>query len=191
MERLNLLAVELMNCRKRGNRLTLECVLESARILDEAKTLAGAGFGKWLTEQARMDRATAYRHLGVARFVRQHVALMRQIATLSLAKIYALSALDSDIALQLLTGRLKLSAPLDLINDVQFRREFRQLFPPKQKRRTREHVYQSAASALTRAAKAVQEASRVVRAMTPLQRHKIELKIHALEKLISGWKGVA
>ena len=36
MERLNVLAVQLMNCRKRGNRLTLEWVLESARILAEA-----------------------------------------------------------------------------------------------------------------------------------------------------------
>src|SRR5262245_24691880 len=104
MERLNVLAVQLMNCRKRGNRLTLEGVLESARILSEAKSLAGAGFGKWLLEQARMDRATAYRHLGVARFVKQHVALTRQIATLSLAKIYALSALNSAEAVRVLTG---------------------------------------------------------------------------------------
>lgn len=191
MERLNVLAVELMNCRKRGNRMTLDCVLESARILGEAKSLAGTGFGKWLTEQARMDRATAYRHLGVARFVKQHVALTRQIATLSLAKIYAISTLDSDTAVRILTGRVKFSAPLDLICDVQFRREFREMFPPKQKRRTRQHVYQAAASALTRAAKAVQEASRVVRAMTPMQRRRIELKIQALARLISGWKGVA
>lgn len=191
MERLNVLAVQLMNCRKRGNRLTLGSVLESARILAEAKSLAGAGFGKWLVDQARMDRATAYRHLGVGRFVKEHVALTRQIATLSLAKIYAISTLDSATAVRILTGQLKFSAPLDLICDVQFRREFREMFPPKQKRRTRQHVYQSAASALSRATKAVQEASRVVRAMTPLQRHKIELKIQALGTLISGWKGVA
>jgi hypothetical protein len=191
MERLNVLAVQLMNCRKRGNRLTLECVVESARILAEAKALAGAGFGTWLADQARMDRATAYRHLGVGKFVREHVALTRQIATLSLAKIYAISTLDSATAVRILTGQLKFSVSLEEISDVQFRREFRELFPPRQKRRTRQHVYQSAASALSRAAKAVQEASRVVRAMTPLQRRKIELKIHALGKLISGWKGVA
>jgi hypothetical protein len=144
MERLNVLAVELMNCRKRGNKMTLECVLESGRILGEAKRLAGSGFGKWLTEQARMDRATAYRHLGVARFAKQHVALTRQIATLSLAKIYAISTLDSDTAVRILTGLVKFSAPLDLICDVQFRREFREMYPPKQKRRTRQHLYQSA-----------------------------------------------
>jgi hypothetical protein len=71
MERLNELAVQLMNCRKRGNRLTLECVLQSARILSEAKSLAGKDFGAWLIEQARMDRATAYRHLGVSAPARQ------------------------------------------------------------------------------------------------------------------------
>ena len=191
MERLNVLAVELMNCRKRGNKMSLECVLESARILAEAKSLAGAGFGRWLAEQGRMDRATAYRHLGVSEFVRQHVALTRQIATLSMAKIYAISSLDSATAVRILTGHVKFSAPLDLICDVQFRREFREMFPPKQKRRTRQHVFQAAASALTRAAKAVQEASRVVRAMTPDQRRRIELKIQALSKLVSGWKGVA
>jgi len=191
MERLNELAVQLMNCRKRGNRLTLEWVLESARILSEAKSIAGAGFGRWLIEQARMDRATAYRHLGVARFVKQHVALTRQIATLSLAKIYAISGLNSAQAVRVLTGQIKFSAPLDLICDVQFRREFRNVFPPKAKRRSRLHVYQAAAGALSRAEKAVQEASRLVRTMTAVQRHKIESKIQALAKLISGWKNVA
>ena len=191
MERLNILAVQLMNCRKRGNKVTLEYVLESARILAEAKSLAGAGFGKWLVEQARMDRATAYRHLGVARFVKEHVALTRQIATLSLAKIYAISGLNSAQAVPVLTGKIKFSAPIDVICDVQFRREFRQLYPPKARRRTRLHVYQAAASALNRAERAVQEASRLVRTMTAVQRQKIENKIHALEKLISGWKNVA
>lgn len=191
MERLNALAVQLMNCRKRGNKLTLECVLESARILAEAKKIAGSGFGRWLTEQARMDRATAYRHLSVERFVRNHVALTRQIATLSLAKIYALSTLDSDRIVPILTGQVRFSAPLDLICDVQFRREFRQMYPPMAKRRTRQHCYQSASSALTRAERAVQEASRFVRTLTAAQRHKIEGKVQALSRLIAAWKGVA
>lgn len=191
MERLAHLAVQLVNCRKRGNKLTLECVLESARILSEAKTLAGVKFGAWLAEQARMDRATAYRHLGVARFVRDHVALTRPIATLSLAKIYALSAVDSAVAVRVLTGQIKFSAPLDLICDVQFRREFRQLFPARPPRHSRQHVYQAAAGALARAEQAVRHASGFVRSMTPDQRRKIEAKIHSLLKLISTWKGVA
>jgi len=191
MERLNVLAVQLMNCRKRGNRLTLDCILESARILSEAKTIAGAGFGRWLAEQARMDRATAYRHLAVARFAKQHVALMRQIATLSLTKVYALSALDSAAAVRILTGQIKFSAPLDLICDVRFRREFRQMFPPRVRRHTHRHAYQSASSALIRAEQAVRHASAFVGSMTAAQRHAIEHKIEALVRLIAAWKGVA
>ena len=191
MERLNSLAVQLMNCRKRGNRLTLECAMESARILAEAKSIAGSGFGTWLAEQARMDRATAYRHLGVARFLRGHVALMRQIATLSLTKIYALSGIDSALAVRVLTGQLKFSAPLETICDVQFRREFRRMFPPRVRRHTRHHVFQAAAGALARAEKAVRHASAFLRSMTADQRHRIEDKIQALVKLISDWRGVA
>ena len=191
MEKLTLLAVQLMKCRRRGNKLTLECILESARILTEAKSVAGSSFGHWLHTQARMDRATAYRHLAVARFAHEHVALMRQIATLSLVKVYALSGLDSAVAVRVLTGQIKFSAPLDLICDVAFRREFGQLFPSKARRHTRHHVFQSASSALTRAEKAVQEASSFVRSMTADQRRRIENKIHALVKLISAWKGVA
>lgn len=190
MERLAILAVQLMNCRKRGNKLTLECVLESARILAEAKTLAGPGFGSWLTEHAHMDRATAYRHLSVAQFAREHVALTRQIATLSLAKIYALSSIDSALATRYLMGEVKLSEPIDVISDVRFRKEFRERFPTK-KRHSRHHVFQAATSSLTRAARAVQEASRFIRSLTARQRQKIEIQIHALQKLISGWKGVA
>jgi hypothetical protein len=190
MERLALLAVQLSKCRKRGNKLTLECVLESARILTEAKNAAKRRFGQWLTEVAHMDRSTAGRYLRVATFVRQNGALMHQIATLSLAKIYALSAIDSALATRVLMGEIKLSEPLDVISDVRFRREFRERFPAR-KRHSRHHVFQAATSSLTRAARAVQEASPFVRSMTPGQRQKIEHQIQALVKLISGWKGVA
>lgn len=191
MERLNELAVQLMNCRKRGNKVTLECVLESARILAEAKAIAGPAFGIWLIERAHMDRATAYRHLAVARFVRTHVALTRQIATLSMAKIYAVSGLDSAQAVRVLTGQVRFSAPLEILCDVQFRREFRRLFPGKAPRHTREHVYRTASSALTRAVAAVQEATTLLRRMTAVQRHKIEAQIQMLVKLVGAWKGVA
>jgi hypothetical protein len=191
MDRLNLLAVQLTKCRRRGNKLTLESILESARILTEAKALPGGGFGKWLAEQARMDRATAFRHIGVARFVHQNVALMRQIATLGVAKVYALSAIDSALAIRILTGQTKFSAPLDLISDAQFRREFREKFPARSPRHTRQHVFQAMSSALTRAERAVQHASTFVRKLTAAQRSRIEQKVGALVKLISSWKVVA
>ena len=191
MERLSVLAVQLMNCRKRGNKLTLECVLESARILTEAKSIAGARFGTWLVREARMDRSTAYRHLAVGHFVRQHVALTRQIASLSLAKIYALSSADSTLAVRVLTGQIKFTAPIDLISDLQFRREFRGLVPARPRRLTPHHVFQSATSALTRAERAVQAAAKFARTMTPAQKTRLEQKVQALARLVSGWKGVA
>lgn len=191
MERLNELAEKLMNCRKRGNKLTLQCVLESARILEEAKGLAKNEFGRWLSTQVRMDRSTASRHLRVGRFVRKHGALMQQIATLGLAKIYALSSLDSGVAARVLTGHIRFSAALEDLSDLQFRREFHDMFPPQRRRHTRLHVYQSAASALTRAEKAVQHASAFLRRMTVSQRQRIVRRIHALVKLIAEWNRVA
>ena len=191
MDPLKELAVKLMNCRKRGNRLTLECVLESARILEEAKAIAKNSFGRWLSEQARMDRSTAGRHMRVARFIQKHGALMHQITTLGLAKIYALSSIDSGLAARVLTGQITFSAPLEEMGDLQFRREFREKFPPQKRRHTRTHVYQSTASALTRATKAVQNASLFLRRMTTSQRRMIVNRIHALVKLISTWNQVA
>jgi hypothetical protein len=191
METLADLAEELMECRKRGNKLTLECVLKSARILEKAKEIAEGGFGRWLTEQARMDRSTASRHMRVAQFVRKHGALMQQISTLSLAKVYALSALDSGTAARILTGHIKFSAPIDELCDVQFRREFSERFPVQRRKHTRLQVYQSTASALTRAVKAVQHASSFVRRMTPTQRQKLVNRMQALVRLISGWNQVA
>lgn len=191
MDRLNELAEKLMNCRKRGNKLTLECVLASARILEKAKAIAKGGFGRWLSEQAHMDRSTAGRHMRVARFVQKHGALMHQTATLGLAKIYALSSIDSGLAARILTGQITFSAPIDEICDVQFRREFLEKFPPKRPRHTREHVFQSTASALTRAEKAVRLASTFHQKMTPSQRHRIASRIRSLVKLIASWNRVA
>lgn len=191
MDKLNLLAVQLTKCRRRGNKLTLECILESARILAEAKSIARGDFGRWLAREAHMDPSTAGRHLRVAKFVRENCALMHNIATLSLAKVYALSGLDSAIALRLLTGQIKLSGPLELLSDVQFRKDLRTIVTPRTPKHTRQHVYQAASSALSRAQRAVQHASTFLRSMTAGQRHKIESQIQTLVRLISGWKGVA
>jgi hypothetical protein len=191
MDPLQELAVRLMNCRKRGNRLTLECILESARFLGEAKEIAKKGFSRWLIEQGHMDISTANRHLRVARFIRKHGALMPQIATLGIAKIYALSALDSGAAARILSGHIKFSAPIEELSDLEFRHEFKEKFPAERRTHTRLQVYQSTASALTRAVNAMQHAASFIRKMTPAQRHKIVNRIQALVKLIAGWNQVA
>lgn len=116
---------------------------------------------------------------------------MQQIRSLSLAKLYALSGIDSTLAIRVLTGQIKFTLPLDLICDVQFRREFRALFPARSPKHTRHHVFQSASSALARAQRAVKEAAAFLGSLTASQRHKIESRIHALAQVISEWKGVA
>jgi len=52
-DRLNELARELEACRRRGNQMTLEHILESARILEEAMFVADGDFGTWLKTQGR------------------------------------------------------------------------------------------------------------------------------------------
>jgi hypothetical protein len=90
-----------------------------------------------------------------------------------------------------LTGQIKFSARLEDLCDLQFRREFRERFPSKTRRHTRAHVYQSTASALTRAEQAVRKASPFLRRMTAAQRGTIVNRILGLMKLISDWNQVA
>ena len=190
MDRLNLLAVQLTKCRRHSNKLSLEGILESARILEEAKSLAGGRFGAWLTEQARMDRSTAGRHMRVARFTHGHGALMHQIASLSLAKTYALSSLDSALAVRILSGQVRFSAPLELISDVMFRQELRAMVPAPPPRHNRHHVFQAASSALGRAGREMEHASRIAKTMTAAQRRKLQLKIEALVRIVTPWKSL-
>ena len=80
MKKLDALARRLMICRRKGNTLTIATVLESARILSEAREEAKRGFTAWLRKKGHMDPMTARRHLAVARFVREHRALTREIS---------------------------------------------------------------------------------------------------------------
>ena len=190
-DRLEGLARRILECRKRGHRLTLECILESGRILAEAKAIAKRQFGNWLQEKAHMTYETARRHLRVSRLVRENHSLTSKIATLGLAKIYALSTLDFATARKYLTGEARFSAPLEHLSDVQFRKEFRARFPLPEKRRTREHVFRSLVSALIRMEKALGQAGRFVHRLTPVQRRRIVEKIGLLEHDLPAGYGVA
>lgn len=184
------LARRMRACRRRGNRLTLECVLESARIIAEAKARAKRDFGAWLSDHAHMDRATATRHLRVADFVRRNVALTQQISSLSIAKVYALSSLDSATSTRLLTGRERLSAPLDRLSDLEFRRDLRQRYPAPPKRMNRENVFRNIWSLLTRAEKALVRAGRIRVRLSAAQRGRIVDKVAALSRAVAGWRVV-
>lgn len=189
--RLDQLAQRLALCRKRGNRMMLDHILESARILAEAKALAGRAFGKWLRVKAHMDRATASRHLRVASFVNRNVASTQQIASLTISKVYALSSLDFDSAQKILRGEVRFSAPLEDLSDVQFRREFRERFPRSPARRTREHFFRSALSSLLRAGRELHRVRRHWARLSQLQRKRILGKVRAMHEILENVSVVA
>jgi hypothetical protein len=190
-QRLVELARELQACRKRGNKMTLDWVLVSARILAEAKELAGRSFGRWLREKGRMSRDTAYRHLRVAAFVKANVRSIGQIATLGMTKIYALSSLDSDKARRYISGAERFSASLESLSDLQFKREFRERFPKPKTRSTREGVFRQAIGALARAEQAVDRATRRAGQLSPRQRERIAGKVQKMARAVASWKVVA
>jgi hypothetical protein len=186
--RLAPLAVRLQACRRRGNRRTLECVLESAKILAEAKAISRRDFGIWLRERAHMDRGTANRYLRVAGFVRRNVSLMTQISNLSLTKICALSSLDSATAARLLSGRERLSAPMDQLSDIEFHRELRGRHPAPRRRMNRENVFRQTWSLLIRLEKALFRAKGIRARMSPHQRNRIVEKVAHLSRAVAGWR---
>ena len=105
---------------------------------------------------------------------------MHQIATLSLSKIYELSGVDLGLAVKILTGRQRFSAPVEVLSDMQFREELRALVPPKAPRHNHHQVYQASRSALAHAEKAVQHASSFFGRMTASQKLRLENKARAL-----------
>ncbi|MGH9024276.1 MAG: DUF3102 domain-containing protein [Acidimicrobiia bacterium] len=190
-DRLEALARSLDKCREQNHRASLEHVLQAARILAEAKAEAARDFGRWLKEQARMSRSTANCYLRVAEFLERNVQLTGQIAKLGLAKVYALSSLDFDAARRILTGDERFSKPLELLSDVQFRKEFRERYPSERKRRTREHAYREIQSAIAHLDRALARGQRLMARMTPIQKERISNGLRALQALAAGWSSVA
>jgi len=184
------LAERLDMCRKRWNERTLEYVLESAQILGQAKAIAKRDFGVWLRTHARMDSSTAENHLRVARLVQRFPELIPKIASLNVSKAYVLAALDYDSAKRVLSGEVRFTRPLNDLNDVQFKTEIREKFPPPPKRRTRVHAYRSVMSTLHRAETELHRAGRFARRMTPAQRRKVFDKIAAISRLSTMWADV-
>jgi hypothetical protein len=187
-KRLEELALKLKECVMKGNRLSLEHVLESARILEEARQLAGRGFETWVRDKAHMDPTTARRHLRVAAFVRAHRELTPEFTTLGLAKIYALSTLDFDTARRILSNQERFSAPLDRMTDLQFKQEFRQKYSRAPRRRTPRHVFLHALSLLKKAEDAVKEAHDPARHLGPEQRLRLVRHVEGLVRIVSDWR---
>src|SRR5687768_6769138 len=94
----------LEECRRRWHRRTVQYVVEVARIVRAARRAAKdeRRWGEWIRNETHMNRSTVYRYLEVAKFLKANVASKQQLVSLSIAKIYALSRLNRDQALELL-----------------------------------------------------------------------------------------
>jgi len=94
---------QLQLCRQRWNGHTMEFVLRSAKILQAARNAAKdeERWVQWLRQEAGMHVSTAYKHLRVASAVGRDFALRRNFATLSIAKVYALTRLKRAETLKL------------------------------------------------------------------------------------------
>lgn len=182
------LAERLHALRVRSNRAGLQHVLASAKILLQARDIAQRDFGRWVREKAHMQYDTARRYLRVNAFVEANHDLNSEFASLSLAKLYALSSLDSDSARRFLTHREAFSKPLDRLTDVEFLREFRQRFPRTRPRRTREHVYQEISAAIARLKRALVRGVKYAARMTELQRERIARELEAAGLQAGAWR---
>lgn len=159
--------------------MTLELILESAKILKEAKEEAGAGFDTWVRTQGHMHPSTARRHMRVAEFVSEQRALMRDVANLGTVKVYALAAQPPSVAARILDGSIPFSAPLDEISDLQFRIDLRQLNPRKNPGGAYQ-AYQKVCGCLSRSRLSLQAARRYKHRYTEAQHRRIREMVEAL-----------
>ena len=190
-DKLDRLAAELADCREKENMRTLKYVLESARILRAARKAARRGFGLWLREKGHMDRATACRHLRVADFIRQNVALTTHLESLSIAKVYALTTLKPKRARAILVGKETFSLPLNEMSDLQFRAEFRKRFPSTRKTPTWWQAFRRARADLSRARISMKELLPFSDEMSRGQKLGMAEEIRLLLQIVSGWSIVA
>lgn len=172
-EKLEVLAQRLQACREKGNRVALQNILESARILREAQREAGDGFAVWLRDQGHMDPSTARRYLRVADFVEEHRASMSVFATIGVVKLYALASLPPEVVPGVLDGSIPFSAPLEEIPDVRFRTEVREMSPRGVTKKDAYHAYLRMCGYLVKARGGMQAARRFKSRFTAAERKRI------------------
>ena len=189
--RLGVLAKRLEACRKRGNRMTLQNVLESARILEQAKAIAKDDFQKWVVEEGRMDPTTARHHMRVAKMAKEHRYFNTAFATLSLTKLYALSGLWEDSLREVMSGEVKFSKPIEGLSDVQFLSEFRQQFTLRIKKINRGHMYREVTAKITRLEKAFRRGRKLLGRLKPDFKLKLAERLDALIMTATEWRAVA
>jgi len=171
----------LEECRKRWHRSTLRYVLAVARIVNAARKAAKdeRRWGKWIRDEIHMNRSTVYRYLQVSEFLKANVALKQQLASMSIAKVYALSRLDSAQARALIK-----SGKAERMNDVSFLRLTVRLQPRPITRATRPNLLRSLNAALTHLEVSIKRWEHSELAMPVALQMKLQSRLHAMSRIL-------
>jgi len=168
-------------CRRQWNRGSLDYVLESAKILQEAKTAADneRRWLRWVTEAAHMSRMTATRHLGVAHFLSRNVTLKRHCATISISKVYALSRTKPIVAHRMLSDER-----VRRMTDVEFAGLIRPYLPKTKRRPTVPNLLRSILSGLEKASRGIARWKGARTAIPPEHRSRIQLRLREMDATV-------
>jgi hypothetical protein len=168
---------QLQECRRRWNRHSLDYVMGSGRILKRARAFCRdkRTWVRWLREDAHLHTATAYRHIRVDDFLSQSFALKRNFASLSLAKVYALSRTRPMVARRLVHDERVRS-----MTDVEFARHIRPYLPVSKRGPTTPNLFRSIMAGLERVKVAIERWKGSGRAIPGEFRMKIQLRLREL-----------
>jgi len=183
---LNAFTRQLQECRRRWNRHSLEHVLQSARILRAAKESSGneGRWLRWLKREAHINQSTAFRHMRVADFLKRNYALKHNFATLSLAKIYALSRTKPIVA-----RRLAHDDKVRAMRDTEFARFIQHYLPKRWRRPTIPNLFRSIMSALEKADRGIARWKSDRRAIPTEYRGGIQTRLKELLAAASHLRG--
>ena len=174
---------QMDDCRKRWKRQSLEFVLESARILQEARQAAESNgcWSHWLREKVHMNRVTAYRHMKVASFIGANVALKQHLTTLGLTKIYAITRLKPELVSGLVSDPV-----VREMSDARFAAFIRPHIPVRRRRPSPPNLLRSILATLARAEKTVIRWQKSPDRIPGPHRARILARIQELLQIIRG-----
>ena len=176
-QNLGVFTKRLEECRRRWHHGSLEYVLESARILGEARNAAKTErrWTRWLREGPRMSRATALKHERVANLWDRSVSLRKHLGTLSITKIYGLSRTKSLVA-----QRLAADPRVQRMSDVEFGLFVRQYLPRPRRKPTAPNLYRRVMAGLDRVGQGIARWRNTRQAIPRDIRLQIQFRIRSL-----------
>jgi hypothetical protein len=171
----------LEECRKRWNCRSLQYVLTAARIIRAARKAAKdeRRWGLWIRKETHMNRSTIYRYLRVAEFLKANVFSKQHLASLSLAKIYALSRLKPDHARHMIQ-----SGKARRMTDVSFLRLASRLHPKPPTRPILPNLFHALDAALVRLDRSLKMWLHSDLSMPLSLQMKLQTKLGALNKAL-------